>query len=179
MPTSVKLILAIPLAFGVGLLVPLVIGNDLGIDAVGKGYCGIGMGLLTAVLTWFVLFMPVPSNNSSFIPGIILIAGGVACLGVTILLQFYQAYQSANSHNERTQHLAKLIQEGIQKQGVTNTFNVNLNVPDWAPPRSIVAICWFVLITGVWLVTAGIRIFWGKPPKDAHLLVSAESSDPA
>lgn len=177
MPTSVKFILGIPLAFGVGLLVPLVVGNDLGIDPVGKGYCGIGMGLLTAVLTWFVLFMPVPANNSGFIPGIILIAGGVACLGITILLQFYQAYQSVNSHNDRTQHLAKLIQEGIQKQGVTNNFNVNLNVPDWAPPRSIVAICWFVLITGAWLVTAGIRICLGRLPKGSPAAIQVEPLD--
>jgi len=108
---------------------------------------------------------------AGFIPGLILITGGVACLGLTILLQFYQAYHSANSHHDRTQHLAKLIQEGIQKQGLTNTFNVNLNVPDWSPPRSIVAICWFVLIAGVWLVTAGLRICLGRTPSDSPTLL--------
>src|SRR5262245_28493488 len=118
MSTWPKVLLAIPLAAGVALLVPLIIGQDLGLDSDGKAFSGIGVGLLTVVIAWFVLFMPVPSGNSGFIPGLILIAGGVACLGITILLQFYQSYHSANSHNERTQQLGKLIHEGIQKQGV-------------------------------------------------------------
>jgi hypothetical protein len=162
MPTWLKIILVFPLAGGVGLLTPLIMGKDLGPNSGTEVTCGLGVAFLTAVVALMVLLMRVPGAGSGFLPGLILLVTGAACLGGTLLLQAYNAYQSASSHHDRTQQLARLIEEGIQKQGVGTNLNVNFNVPDWMPTGSIVAISWFILFTGVWLITAGARISLGS-----------------
>jgi hypothetical protein len=170
MPTWLKIILVFPLAGGVGLLTPLIIGKDLGLQSDMQVTCGLGVGFLTAVVALMVLLMRVSGGSSGFVPGLILLVTGAACLGGTLLLQVYNAYLSASSHHDRTQQLARLIEEGIQKQGVGSNFNLNFNVPDWTPPGSIVAISWFILFAAVWLITAGVRISLGSRATSAQEL---------
>src|SRR5438067_1334000 len=109
-----KVSFAILLGVGSGLLVGTVVVPHLaeGRDAPISG--GIGFGLATCMLTLFVLFS-VPASRYTHYVGLIVGLGGLATIGVSVLLQFYIIYNpEVPIGNGRTTRLSSWRRNGAE-----------------------------------------------------------------
>jgi hypothetical protein len=161
----VIVIVIAPLGIATWILAAHTIGDSLRpSDSVAIGFA---VALLAMMAAAYLLFLAPALEGTNTHFGITLVICGTACVLLALALQFYLAYQAAESSRQ----VAGMMGDSL-KRGERVTVNLQPSLPG-----SVTGVAYLALFAGIWLAAMGIRIGAGRTRTAEPADVSLKSTE--